>query len=489
MQFDQRLAQLQLGALKEESASDQLEELDYFMCYETLDQFPSEITPFSVKSLLNDIALRLIANPVFLIEGPPGMGKSHLMAKLCRYWALGFGMREYTLVFWVNMAAFQHPPKTLKDLLRGVLPRSQNTEHLCKWIMDRDGEGTMFILDGWNHILHMTLPKHSKIIVTSYTLSALPKEWLRYPDPPQITRRRDRWNPSIRLLEAKKYRERKPYNQVHLLGLTPSQISKQVTRYHSIDPLKAEAVLLHLASNTDIKQLASYPVYLYAILLISDHVSPSDLPDTWTEMFTLLTLLHFQQPLILPEQMSTFSENLPSEIFSHFCKSAFDRLVSRYYHSTEKCVHKGIAIFTDQGGFLNFTFPLLKHFLAAVRIHQLSVSKQKQLMKQHQKLNFIWLFYAGLSTCNTKLYMYHQNDAKTLANRVYEAGYTMTLPCSYIKNTILTASDIHHILTQCGGELKSLTFHKCCLGTEALTQLSKLSVYLDPMERTQLRYV
>ena len=475
MQFDQILGQLR------ENASDQLIEVDCSTCYETMDQFPSEIIPFSVKSLVNDITH--CTYPVFLIKGPPGMGKSHLMANLCRYWALGFGMREYTLVFRVNMAALQQPPKTVKDLLRGVLPRSQNTAHLQRWIERRNGQGTVFILEGWNYRLGMRLPKNSLVIGTSYTLSKFPMEWLTFtftdPKPPQTKRWGMYAGTPLPGNYERQSRKKRTYTQFDIiLALTPSQISKQVTHYHSTDPLKAEAVLLHLASNPDIKQLTSIPVYLYAILFISDHVSPSDLPDTWTEMFALLTLLQFQQQVILPEHMSDFCENLPREISSHFCKRAFSELMSREDPSP---------------GFLNFTFPLLKHFLAAVRIHQLSVSKQIQLMKQHQQMNFIWLFYAGLSHFPNLniLRTLNQQDPLYVINWFYEAGYTMTLPCSYkIENIILTASDIHHILTQCGGELKSLTFHKCCLGTEALTQLSKLSAYshsTQVMERIQLR--
>ena len=156
--------------------------------------------------------------------------------------------------------ALQQPSKTLKDLLRGVLPESHNTADLCRWVEGRNGKGILFILDGWNsnqqHPHSITnrlvskkyLSKCTIVLTCTFTPPSL-KQWYQY----------------------------------DLLGLTSAQISTQVAHYHSTDPLKAEAVLIHLASNPDMKQLASFPVYLYAILLISDHMSPSDLPETWTE--------------------------------------------------------------------------------------------------------------------------------------------------------------------------------------------------------------
>ena len=480
MQFDQRLGQLQ------KDASDQLMEVDYSTCYETMDQFPSEIIPFSVKSLVDSNK-----EEVIVIQASPGMGKSFLLATLCRYWAMGLGMRQYTLVFWVNMEAIHanKAPKTLMELLLPVLPETAVTTALCKWIEDRRGDNVMFILDGWNMNVESTvcrkllsrqfLEKATIIVSTlSHCLQRINVKW----------------------------------TQFHLLSLTSAQISKQVAHYHSTDPLKAEAVLLHLASNPDIEQLASFPVYLYAILLISDHVSPSDLPNTWTEMLTFLTLLlmdplfpeHNVQylsehtanfPINLPNTMKTFVYNLGKATFlglqSNYRQSKFP---TRLLYSNQD-MNKGFTFFsTEQTGFFKFTFPLLEHFLAAVHLHQQPASEQKQKMTQQRNFPFIWQFYAGLSQGNEQLTVldktYCHGDSIKTSTCFYEAGLPTPTPGSDFSDCILTASDVHYILAVLRG-MKNLKFQRCHLGTEALKQLSKAFAYSHPesAEGMEIRYV
>ena len=485
MHFDQRL-----GGLRED-ASDQLIEVDCSTCYETMDQFPSEFIPFSVKSLVD-----LKKEVVYVIKASPGMGKSFLLATLCRYWAMGLGMRQYTLVFWVNMEAIHanKAPKTLMELLLLVLPETAVTTALCKWVEDRRGDNVMFILDGWNKNVDSTVCrkllsrqylKKATIIVSStssHSLQQINVKWTR----------------------------------VHLLGLTSAQISKQVAHYHSTDPLKAEAVLLHLASNPDIKQLTSFPVYLYAILFISDHVSPSDLPDTWTEMFTLLTLL-LMDPLFpehniesnLSEHTTNFPTNLPNTMkaFVYILgKATFLGLQSNchFYRQSKfptsllysnQDMNKGFTFFsTERTSLFKFTFPLLQHFLAAVHLHQQPASEQKQKMTQQRNFPFLWQFYAGLSQGNEQLTVldktYCHDDSIKTSTCFYEAGLPTPTPSTDFTDCILTASDVHYILVKSRGT-KNLKFQRCCLGTEALQQLSRAFAYSHPesAEGTQNRYI
>ena len=479
MQFDQRLGQLR------ENASDQLIEVDCSTCYETMDKFPSEIIPFSFKRLVDSKK-----EAVFIIQASPGMGKSFLLETLCRYWAMGLGMRQYTLVFWVNMEAIyaKKAPKTLMELLLLVLPETAVTTALCKWVEDRQGDNVMFILDGWNKNVDSTVCRKllSRQFLEKATIIVLSTS-----------------SHCLQRINVK-------WTQFHLLGLSSAQISKQVARYHSTDPLKAEAVLLHLASNPDIEQLASFPVYLYAILLISDHVSPSDLPNTWTEMLTFLTLLlmdpHFPEHNVqsnLSEHTANFPTNLPNTMKTfvyNLGKATFLGLQSNYRQSkfptrllySNQDMNKGFTFFsTEQTGFFKFTFPLLEHFLAAVHVHQQSASEQKQKMTQQRNFPFIWQFYAGLSQGNEQLTVldktYCHGDTVKTSTCFYEAGLPAPTPCTDFTDHILTAGDVHHILVG----TKNLKFQMCCLGTEALQQLSRAFAYSHPesAEGTQIRYI
>jgi len=99
MQLDQRLGELKSGASK------RLKEMDSSTCYYSMIEDSSVITPVSVKSLVNNVAH--LAAGCILIKGAPDEGKSFLLAKLLRYWALGYGMRNSTLVFWVDCSQIE----------------------------------------------------------------------------------------------------------------------------------------------------------------------------------------------------------------------------------------------------------------------------------------------------------------------------------------------------------------------------------------------
>ena len=511
IEFDQRL-----GLLKED-ASDQLRQLDYSTCYETMDQFPSAITPVSPKSLVNSIAAR--SQPVFLIKGPPGMGKSHLLSKICCYWARGLGLRKFTLVLWVNLAMFQsNSPDTLEDLLSNLLSDSfgvVNVRYLQKWIESRQGEDTLFVLDDWSFhnegqshgvsrriVSREYLRKSVVLLGSSFTPSVMPSHEEGY------------WSVTVK----------KDYTQYELLGLSNAQLSQQVVRYF---PSKAEDLLIHLANNPDIKQLAYNPLYLHALLHIADHTPSSDLPTTWTQTFTILTLL-LLNPLFpqheilahLPQYITNFPNQLPEDmrsLLAGLAKMAYDGLMSEH-NVYPQSVLSGIPQLTsvgqsdlkiycpldtplchDKHQYFKFVFPLLEHFLTALHIHSLPTLQQTTLMNQKQEWTLVWQFYAGLNDkigvkkLKRKAFLpahkqypsdrlspllkgVWKKDTRTLASVGYEASHSVNLGPLSFSHSILTAPDIHHILTVTEDKL-SMKFVNCCLGTDALTQLSKLTLY------------
>ena len=396
MKFDQRLGELKGGA------SEMLKEMDYSTCYYNMIEDSSVITPVSVKSLVNKITH--LAAGCILIKGAPDQGKSFLLSKLCHYWALGYGMRRFTLMFWVDCLSFQNRKLGLHELLVQLLQsETRNVTSLCKWIENRLGQDVIFILDGYscqqalegdifqNLASQKLLPK-SVILITS---TCTP--YVSGSDDRQL-RRRGRHSPHIATESV--------VNQYELLTLTDIQIFKQVLRFFHESSSKAEDFLLYLTIHPDMKLLAASPVHLYTLLLVYNNdvdISSCEPPVTWTQVFTNATLFLLRStfPTVLQTgKQHNCLNNLPSDVQSFLydlSTSAFENLSSEYpcHLSLSQQVrrlldhksgfalvhHYSTPLFCKGKQHFHFFSKLLQQFLAAVHVARLPLSEQTELMK------------------------------------------------------------------------------------------------------------
>ena len=468
IQFDQRLGELTT------QASTQLKNVDYSKCYYDLqDEFPSNVIPVSVKSVVN--ACTSSAHPwsCILIKGKPGQGKSFLLSKLCQYWALGYGIRNITFMFWMDCFRFQNKRMTLNQLLSQLLP--METKDISKWIENKQGKGVVFVLDGYDQeesggvlqdlASQQFLPKSVVLITSTYT--------------PTIT------------LRGK---------QFELLNLTDNQISKQVLQFFSFRPSKVEGFYIYLNNNPNMRMLASTPVYLYTLLFVCNKlldIPSCELPVTWTELFTNITLFILQSTFSKLPQIETppgsLSE-LPCTVqsFLHELSTvAFENLTTESFHLTlpaakSLCHGSGFALVHSYNKPLNhsekqyfqFSSPLLQQLLAAVHVHSLPQTKQTELMVHKSELNFLWQFFAGLlmpESYDRILILrnrYHKEKMKLLVDCAYEADWSCDIPPVF-RGYILTPADIHHIVTGFKFPPDFVNFKKCCFGRATLFQLTR----------------
>ena len=464
IQFDQRLGKLTTQASK------QLKSMDYSKCYYDIqDEFPSSVTPVSVKSLVNACASSADPWSCILIKGKPGQGKSFLLSKLCYYWALGYGMRSITLMFWVDCSRFQNRRMTLNEMLSQLLPIAR--WNISEWIKNKQGKHVIFILDGYDQeqssdLFHdlasrKFLPKSVVLIASTYT--------------PTIGR----------------------VKQFELLNLTDHQISKQVVQFFSFRPSNVEDFYLYLNNNPDMKLLASSPVYLYTLLFVYNKLldTPSlQLPVTWTELFTNMILLLLQSTFPKLPQIETTPGSLgelPTTVQSFLrdlSTVAYEKLTTESFHLTLPAGRSlrhgsGFALvhlynkplYHSEKRCFQFFSPLLQHFLAALHVHSLPHRKQKELMVQKSELNFLWQFFAGLLVAESYdrfLPLRSTHQMKLLVNCMYEADWSCDMP-SVFRDHILTPADIHHIVTGFKFPPDSLNFRTCCLGRATLYQLTR----------------
>ena len=467
VQFDQRLGELITHTSK------RLKNMDYFNCYYDIqDVFPSSVTPVSVKSLVNACTSSdhpWSAKSCILIKGAPGHGKSFLFSKLCQYWALGYGMRNITLMFWIDCSQFKNKIMTLNQLLSQLLPFE--TQKVSKWIENKEGKDVVFILDGYDQ------RQSCDVFQDLASRSFLPKSvvLIASPDTPN----------GIKV------------KQLELLNLTDHQISKQVLQFFGFRPSKVEGFHLYLANNPDMRLLASSPVYLYTLLLVYNKLldTPShELPVTWTELFTHITLqstvsnllqietppvslseLHCTEKSFLHELSTVAFEDLVTESFQLSLPAAS----SLGYGSGFALVHPySKPLCHSEKQCFQFSSPLFQQFLAAWHVHNLPLTKQTELMKHKSELNFLWQFFAGLLTPESYdrflilRNTYHKKKAKLLANCVYEADWSHDMP-SVFRDYILTPADIHHIAIAGFKLSPDLNFVQCCFGKTTLFQLTR----------------
>ena len=469
IQFDQKLGELTTHTGR------QLKSMDYSNCYNDMqDEFPSSVIPVSVKSLVNACTSSdHPSKPCILIKGKPGQGKSFLISRLCQYWALGYGMRNITLMFWIDCSQFQDQNMTLNQLLSQLVPIE--TQDISEWIMNKQGKDVIFVLDGYEQeqsvdFFHGLASR--KFLQKSVVLIASPCT----PNGVRV-------------------------KQFELLTLTDIQISKQVLQFFSFRPSKVEAFYLYLNNNPDMRLLASSPAYLYTLLFVYNKLldTPShELPVTWTELFTNMILFSLQSTFPKLPQIETTPgslSELPYTVQSFLLKLstvAFENLTNETFHLTLPKARSlghgsGFALvhpyskplYHSEKLCFQFASPLLQQFLAALHVHSLPQTKQIELMVHKSELNFFWQFFAGVLVSepydrflilrNT----YHKEKMKMLVNCAYEADWSCDMP-SVFRDQILTAADMHHIVITGYKFLPDLlSFKRCCLGRATLFQLTR----------------
>ena len=471
MVFDQTIGQIKKDPLN------QLSRLDYSIYYDTLDQFPTEVVLASPKAIINSITT---STKSILLKGMHGIGISLLISRICCYWSQEFGLRRFKLVLWINLAIIQNTPATLDQLLQEVLPAEFGPQHISRWIESSDGKDVLFILDGWS--------KKEKKVTSNVFSRLLSKLYLKKCtivvtsafSPSAMASRRDET-----VLD---------YIQFDMFGLNPIQINQQVIHYYTSDSAKAEEFLRYIASNSSIAQLISIPVCLYGLLHISSCVPESELPVTWTELFSAMTLLFLSS--LFPEcdidscfsqYLRNFPHHVPKAVRPFLCslsrvayvtlqrgENAFSRETFPILTSQELTgsvflhpEHDPLSC-KSKNGHLHFTLPLVQDFLAALHVHTLSKSEQKQLMKNRQDLVYLWQFFSGLTA--TRQYRKHfavlqntycKHDYKKLANCSYEAKVSAEIEIN-LSHCTLSRRDIYHLLTFSQGAL-TMKFSHCIL--------------------------
>lgn len=89
-----------------------------------------------------------------LVEGPPGIGKTTFAWELCRLWAVGEILQQYTLVVMLQLSMpMVKEAKTLQDIFN--YPIDDDVSHaVTNFVRQNLGEKVMFVLEGFDELAH-----------------------------------------------------------------------------------------------------------------------------------------------------------------------------------------------------------------------------------------------------------------------------------------------------------------------------------------------
>jgi len=377
-------------------------------------------------------------------------------------------------VLWLSLNTYPSEPiiTSLKSLLNYCLPQGSHMDSIEQWVCRHEGEGVLVVIDGIdnqqfhfvdNVLTEKRLKKATIVLAASCTLGYLSSE--RY---------------------AYMYQ-----TQYHLLGLSQEQILKQVIQHYNHNTSKAEKFLMYISETHTIRSLCSSPPYLASVLFVFDSVNTSDLPNTWTQLFTrLLKLLGLSSDTpntqsrlltqllrrstvsdhdilaILTSKAYAVTSNNSSfnwhDCFTNFCK----RITSPYCTMVAPADH------------CCFTLLLLQHYLCAQHIHTLP-HKQHMVTLSEVPLH-VRRFYVGLCSSfeRVKLVLKYPNILISAASiseiplegLQYLMSSQLTFNCRW-----LTSIDIQSILQAVyhSGLPCNLQFHSCCFGVQAIKTILK----------------
>jgi len=466
LQFDQRLGRV----TKDTPNEKQLKRIDYSSQFETLEQFTSEVETLSIKCFLNSVTEK--KEHFFHIKGPPGSGKTSILQRVCAFWAQGFCLRKFNLVLWLSLNTYPSEPliTSLKSLLNYCLPQGSPVDSIEQWVCRREGEGVLVVIDGIdNQQLHFVdvltekLKKATVILAVSCTLN--------YPSSQQY----------MYMYQT----------QYHLLGLSQEQILKQVIQHYHHNTSRAEEFLMYISETHAIRSLCSSPPYLATVLFVFDNVNTSDLPNTWTPLFTRLLKL-----LGLSSDTSNTQSRLITRLLRQSTVSDHDTLA--ILTSKAYTVTSSNSSFNWQDCFTNFcnritspyrtmvapadhccfTLTLLQHYLCARHIHTLP-HKQHMVALSEVPLH-VKRFYVGLCSSfnRVKLVLKYPNILISAASiseiplegLQYLMSSQQTFNCRW-----LTTIDFQSILQAVyySGLPCNLQFHSCCFGVQAVKTILK----------------
>ena len=337
--------------------------------------------------------LRLI-----LIEGAPGIGKSTLAWELCRKWEELSCIQQYRLVILLRLREEEVQKITnVSDLFFFSYER----ESLAKEVLESQGSGILFILDGFDE-----LPKQlqrNSFLLNLINGRVLPESTVLVTSRPSATGE---------LLTSCRPQIQK---HVEVLGFTQQSVEAYASSIFSSEPEKLGQFRTYISAsnNPAINSLMYVPLNAAIVVeIFRDCKSDKLLPHTLTELYTQLCLtilnryLKIHCPSVTAEKFGDLPPNLYQQ-FLHLSEMAFTGVMNEeviLYAIPPNLTHFDFldatpSLYGGGGVSYNFLHLTVQEFFAAYYISHLGSSGLEVLQKhgKNPQWNTVWRFVAGLT--------------------------------------------------------------------------------------------
>ena len=335
-----------------------------------------------------------------LIEGAPGCGKSTLSLHICHEWVAGRLLKEYSQVILMKLREeLVQNAKSIADLL----PKRDGTmgQNAEKEITARDGEGVLFIFDGWDELPEKA-PGHS-IIRDILDCKQLHKSSVVITSRPIS---------SIKLHELVKIR-------IEILGFTKAELQKYFTGCLGDDHGKVEELQQRIKENPVVEGSCYLP--LNASILVHLFKCDGVLPHTQFGIFSALIRNCIFRHLKKNEQREIPGikslDKLPTAIqsqFEHICEIAYKGVIEDHItFDLERSFNtlgllQGVESFASgmPSHSYNFLHLSIQELLAAIHMAtKMDLSEQVAQFKElfgRARFSAVFQFYAAKTKLKTQ---------------------------------------------------------------------------------------